>query len=260
MDKAGLINTIYDFVAEYSLNHPVKTRWGSPLIGFASAGDPLFSQLKQAVSPNHALPKDLLGEARTAAAYFLPFHESIAKSNREGRLASVEWARAYVETNELLSSIGAYLKLSLEEQGYGVAVPPPTHNFDRKLLKSDWSHRHIAYICGLGRFGLNNMLITENGCCGRFGSLVTSLELEPDKRSEAEACLFRFDGTCRRCVNRCVGEALFIDNFIRHSCYEVCLENERYHAPAYKADVCGKCIVGVPCSFTNPVKQKQRNP
>ena len=51
-----------------------------------------------------------------------------------------------------------------------------------KNLISDWSHRHVAVIAGLGKFGLNNMLITDNGCCGRVGSFITDLKIEPTKR------------------------------------------------------------------------------
>lgn len=35
---------------------------------------------------------------------------------------------------------------------------------------SEWSHRHAAYIAGLGIFGINNMLITNKGCVGRIPS------------------------------------------------------------------------------------------
>lgn len=232
------------------------TRWKEPIIGFASAGDPLFLQLKQVVSSSHLLPEELLPGARSLIVFFIPFEESIVKSNISGSLASREWALAYIETNVLIAAIGERMKEYFSSFGYEVMVTPATHNFDPQKLISNWSHRHIGYIAGLGKFGLNNMLITSAGCCGRFGSFTTNMEFLPDIRPEGEACLYRYNGTCKTCINRCVGEALFIDeSFRRHKCYEVCLRNEAYYQEIGKADVCGKCIVGLPCSFMNPVKR-----
>jgi epoxyqueuosine reductase QueG len=209
------------------------------------------------VSPTHLLPNDLLPNARSVVAFFIPFERSVAKSNVEGMLASREWATAYIETNALISAINEHLRQRLEAEGYAVAVTPPTHNFDPQKLISDWSHRHIAYIAGLGRFGLNNMLITESGCCGRFGSFVTDAEIAADGRIAAEMCLYRHDGSCLRCVERCANGALTKDRFDRWKCYEMCLRNEAAFQEIGKADVCGKCLVGLPCSFTNPVRRHQ---
>jgi len=136
---------------------------------------------------------------------------------------------------------------------HGVAVTPATHHFDPVKLISDWSHRHIAYIAGLGRFGVNHMLITASGCCGRFGSFVTSLELELDPRPGKEACLYYHDGSCLECVGRCPRDALAADVFDRHACYGQCLENAARFKAMGTADVCGKCLAGVPCSIMDPV-------
>ena len=109
----------------------------------------------------------------------------------------------------------------------------------------------------LCRFGTNNMLITESGCCGRWGSFVTSLELEPDVRPEEESCLYRDDASCLHCVDRCPSEALSADRFDRKACYARCLMNEERWLSLGKADVCGKCLVGVPCTLRNPVRARR---
>jgi len=171
---------------------------------------------------------------------------SIARSNVPGEFASPQWPKAYLETNALICAVGLHMKQFIESEGY-------------ERLVSDWSHRHAAFVAGLGRFGLNNMLITESGCCGRAGSFLTSLKLPPDPRPKAEACLYHHNGSCERSVSRFVGGALFIENFYRHKCYQVCLKNEKKYVSLGKADVCGKCLVGVPCSFKNPVKEQDAN-
>jgi epoxyqueuosine reductase QueG len=251
--KRDIRREIEGIVALRHEERRTATRWLAPLVGFASAADPLFVRSKQAVSPTHALPGDLLPGAKTVIVWFVPFERSVATSNIPGTAVSREWATAYVETNVLLAAIGARLVELLETRGHEASSPPPTHQFDRTRLVSDWSHRHAAVAAGLGAFGHNNMLITEAGCCGRLGSLVTTLEVEPDVRSGAEACLHRSGASCLRCARRCVNDALHEDGFDRFRCYEMCLANGEVHRGLGTADVCGKCLVGVPCSFTDPV-------
>ncbi len=254
MDKTFIRNEVRRFVALRLAQLKRPDSWRAPLAGFCSADDPLFHELKKAVSPTHLLPCDLLPSARTVIAFFIPFGESVAESNQGGRLASRTWAELYVQTNDLIRGLGEHLKSQFGAQGYKTASPPATHNFDPERLVSDWSHRHVAFIAGLGTFGLNNMLITRSGCCGRLGSLVTSLALPADERPESEHCLFRYNSSCALCISRCVGDALFAGGFDRHRCYELCRENEALFTELGKADVCGKCLVGLPCSLTDPVE------
>lgn len=257
--KQAIRREIEIIVARRHEERRTATRWLAPLVGFAAASDPLFENSRRAVSPTHALPGDLLPGARTVIVWFVPFERSIASSNVAGRQASREWATAYVETNVLLAAIGARVAEYLQTRGTAAVSPPPTHQFDRTRLVSDWSHRHAAVAAGLGSFGHHNLLITAAGCCGRLGSLVTTLEVEPDPPTGAEACLHRSGMTCLRCVSRCVNEALRSDGFDRFRCYEMCLANGELHRDMGTADVCGKCTVGVPCSFTDPVAAKQRH-
>ena len=247
---------IIRFVREYQDSSSLSTFWNQPLVSFADASDPLFRKLKEAVSPSHALPHDLLDDAQSVIVYFLPFQQEIPQSNKKGRHASRAWALAYIETNQLIVEINQHLGEVLDEKGFRTKLLPPTHNFDTEKLISDWSHRHVAYIAGLGKFGLHKLLITERGCCGRFGSLVTNVPLKASERSDAEMCLFHAQGVCKLCVKNCVTGALTTEGFDRHSCYQLLLENvELYETDGY-ADVCGKCISMVPCSFVNPVKKE----
>jgi epoxyqueuosine reductase QueG len=243
---------IVRFVQGYARERETETRWRRPLVGFASAADPLFARFREVVSTAHRTPSELLPKARTVVAFFVPFERSVARSNIPGSAASREWAVAYIETNRLVAAVGAHVARFLESRGFSIALTPATHNFDEKRLVSDWSHRHVAYAAGLGTFGLNNMLITQEGCCGRLGSFATTAELEPDSRPSTEACLHKRGFECARCARRCVNNALFVERFDRHRCYEKCLENGRAFEHLGKADVCGKCVAGLPCSFVTP--------
>jgi epoxyqueuosine reductase QueG len=251
--KDTIRREIEAFVSLYQERHGTETRWREPLVGFASAADPLFVQLKTVVSPSHSLPEDLLPGARTIIAFFIPFERFVAESNIEGMPASREWAKAYIQTNELIAAVCQHMKGLMESEGHSVVVTPPTHNFDTEKLVSDWSHRHVGFAAGLGSFGLNNMLITRQGCCGRLGSFLTTLDVAPDCRAAAEACLHLAGRSCARCAERCVNGALSARGFDRKLCFAQCLENGVAFQEMGRADVCGKCVVGLPCSFTNPV-------
>jgi epoxyqueuosine reductase QueG len=254
LDKDSIRREIARFV---SLRR-TATPWGAPLAGFASAGDPLFKRLRQSVSPGHLMPRDLLPDARSVVVFFIPFDRSVSRSKVSGSMASREWARAYVETNDLIAAVNRHMAALVEAAGHRTAVTPATHNFDPVLLVSNWSHRHVAHIAGLGRFGVNNMLITEKGCSGRLGSFASTLPLEGDPRPGRERCLHLHGKECLRCVARCVGEALTPVGFDRTRCYEVLKKNEERYAALGKADVCGKCLVGLPCSWADPVAAVSR--
>ncbi|MBW2057604.1 MAG: epoxyqueuosine reductase [Deltaproteobacteria bacterium] len=259
MERRAIEKMIREFIASYSSRRRVETAWREPVVGFAAADDPLFHRLKEVVRPTHATPGELLAGAKSVIAYFIPFAEDLHRENHEsGYYCSRSWAVAYVETNRLISEINEYIREELRSEGYRVALVPPTHNFDQESLMSDWSHRHVAYVAGIGRFGVHNLLITEKGCTGRIGSLVTDLVLEPTASPRGEFCLQRAGYDCLECVERCRYGALYPDRYDRHACYRQCLANDRHYSDLDLTDVCGKCSAAVPCSVTNPVRERDQ--
>ncbi len=251
--KEKIRDLIGKFVRDYKIEMGTETDWRKPLVAFADAADPLFLELKGAVSETHLLPQDLLEGARTVITYFIPFREETVKSNAKRGASSREWATAYVETNIMITQINRYVSDELKKIDIRSAVVPATKYFDEKKLISNWSHRHAAFIAGLGKFGLNRMLITEMGCAGRVGSIVTSAEIPPTKRIDREFCLYKNDLGCKKCVENCTFGALTANSFDRHRCYEVCLTNaKKYQNFTEVVDVCGKCLALVPCSFKKP--------
>jgi epoxyqueuosine reductase QueG len=149
--------------------------------------------------------------------------------------------------------VNVFLREKLASRGFETKIMPATHNFNEKELLSDWSHKHVAYIAGLGGFGLHRMLITEMGCCGRLGSVITSAKIEPTQRSNNKYCLYFHNKSYKKCIEKCIFDALSIQTFDRHKCYNKCLENAKIYAHLGLVDVCGKCVSVVPCSFRNPV-------
>ena len=251
--KDKITKEIRNFVADFEKKSGVMSRWKTPLVGFASTKDPMFHLLKDVAVPEHLHPKDILASGRTVIAYFLPFQDWIVQSNIGRVESSEEWARAYVETNLLIGEINDHLISWLEGLGHETAKLHPSLNMDYENLVSIWSNRHVAYVAGLGTFGMNNMLITDSGCCGRLGNVVTSLELVADERSGNENCLYKHDGSCTACIDGCVNDALHLQKFERFKCYEMLIHNGEKYEYLGDASVCGKCLVNLPCSLKNPV-------
>lgn len=226
------------YVEQYSKTHNVQDIWRTPSVKFANADHPGFAQLKSVVSRWHDMPNDILKEAKSVICYFLPFTEQINEGNIRGKVASAGWAKAYLVTSALSSDLNIHIVKTVKAFGFRAVVPG-----------GSWSQRHVARLAGHGTFGLNNMLITEYGCSGRFYSVVTDMPLETGDIVPGERCLHKRGESCAVCAKRCVGDALSTKRYDRGKCANICAQTARVHA---WADVCGKCLVGVPCSTQCP--------
>ncbi len=236
---------IWDLMEDYCQEKQVPHMWEEPIVKFASADDPKFEQLKEIVVPNHYLPTDYLEEAVTVLSYFLPFKREIPQTNVAGEECSKVWADSYLITNDMFGYINEHLTEVVRKMGYDAAIPQDAGMISLAVPKSRWSQRHVAYIAGHGTFGMNNMLISDKGSVGRYHSIVTTIPVEADVIPTEERCLYKKSGSCGLCFKRCMTGALTADGFDRFKCLEQCLENERKYPGA---DVCGKCVVELPCS------------
>ncbi|MBN1137594.1 MAG: epoxyqueuosine reductase [Anaerolineae bacterium] len=246
----AIIVAIQDQVAQAG----TVTGYREPLVGFAAADDPHFLDLRRIVEPSHMLPQDLLPGARSVVAFFLPFAQWVVEANAQHReQVAPEWVTAYVETNALIGRINTRLIELLAGQGVGAAAQPATHNFDPVSLVCRWAHKSVAVIAGLGSFGLHQMVITDAGCAGRFGSLVLDADLPIPTVEPKQRCLYFRDGSCVECVQHCPAGALAPDRPLDK---QLCRHHQKTVAQKYgmvsPADVCGKCAIG-PCSFESAV-------
>lgn len=243
--KIVLEKAIWGFITAYCHQNKCTNLWQNPVVKFADAANPLFQQLSTLVIEQHHVPQDYLKQATTVMSYFLPFVRSVGQSNREHEPCSTLWATAYLTANAMAAELNAFLVSMLREQGVAACVPTDAGMISEAVPKSRWSQRHVAYIAGHGTFGLNNMLISDRGSVGRYFSIITCLKVEPDPLVQEQRCLFKKYGTCKLCVQRCFTGALLEKSFDRFKCLEQCLKNDARYAGA---DVCGKCVVELPCS------------
>ena len=246
---------IWQLIQEYCQEKKLVILWKKPIVRFADAHHPGFAQLKQIVDPEHHLPADFLPGAKNVLSWFLPFLPEIGRNNLEGSLCSSQWANAYLVTNEMAAWVNEQLLNNIRNEFRAeAAIPADAGMISMENPRSRWSQRHVAYLAGHGTFGKNNMLISDEGAVGRYFSVVTNLDAEPDQPVTEERCLWKRDGSCGLCMARCEAGALTEAGFDRFKCLEQCLVNMKKYPGA---DVCGKCTVELPCSYENPIKHKE---
>ncbi len=230
----------------------------TPILSFASADDEMFRQLKnkEVIGPHFMLPKEWLAKAKTVISFFLPFTSAIRGSNTENmKWPSDGWMNGRIEGQVFVSSLAAFIKDELETNGWQTVTPAADPRFISAsgtgkifgdgliTFTSNWSERHVAFIGGLGTFGLSKGLITEKGIAGRLGSVITEMETEADTRKYHG--LYEYCCMCGKCAENCPADAISGETGKDHTKCSQFLERvlER-HRPYYG---CGKCQVGVPC-------------
>ena len=235
-----------DFVAAEPARIGIEGFWQEPLLVSATIDD-RFDILPQIAFDEHIHPRDLLATARSLIVFFIPFKRALVKENQKGDRPCRSWGLAYVQTNDLIGRLSQAIAEFLVVNGFKSGLTPATHNFDEDILMARWSHKHLAYLANLGRFGTHHMLITPAGCAGRLGSLVTEANLGDHPLIQtAEACLMA-----------CPVAALSENGFERHRCWNRLNENrdtlDYFSDLPESTHVCGKCAALMPCSFLNPV-------
>lgn len=239
----------------------------SPIFAFGGACDPLFEQMKrpEAVGPHFLLPTEWLPQARTVVSCFFPFTEQVKASMRPGgKLPTPEWLHARIEGQAFLNTFAGWMKTHLEDTGWKSLVPAQDERFHSGWraaaalsapadglgtpYTSNWSERHVGFVCGLGTFGLCAGLITQRGMAGRLCSVVTAAPFEPDMRAYAD--VYEYCIRCGACARRCPVGAVTLAGGKNHPPCSAWLDEMKVRfAPRYG---CGFCQTGVPCESRIP--------
>jgi len=227
----------------------------NPKVGYSNASSPLFKELKKLAHPNHLTPEEILGDAETVINFIVPLSMKAVNENVEGVIGSYRWAYEYAYANILINSLAREISQLLVRKGFKGVPIDATWNWDEKTLLAEWSHRHSAYISGLGKFGVNNLLITEMGTAVRLGTVITDAQIPSSFFPMVEYCLSKRGTKCDVCIDRCPVHAF--KNWMevgKWKCYENCLRTDKKHREkiGYVVDCCGKCISGTPCAISIP--------
>ena len=173
-----------------------------PLVGFASAArwdEPLFEPWV----PEAFRPRAIFPETKTVIVIGLPVSLPVLES-----APSIWYHELYRTVNSLLDQAGYRIASLLTAEGHpSVWIPRDGYGSISVLVEKPvafFSHRHAAFLAGLGNFGTNNMLLTPDfGPRVRFASILTAAEIRPDPLLEKPLCT-----RCQRCVEACPVHAL----------------------------------------------------
>ena len=262
-----LIHEIESFVRENpaNLQEDGETPYfEEPLIGIASASDPLFRQYKQIIGDYHLTPAEWIPEAESVICWVLPVAEQTRLSNRkEKTFPSRAWARTRDQGEAFNVLLRRHLVAWLGEQGYKALAPQLSDRWQGVEVmgsgpSSNWSERHAAYAAGLGTFSLNDALITAKGITHRLGSVITDCRIPSTYRNVSgyrSNCLRFSSGGCGACIARCPVGALSDEGHDKYKCrnhvYRTIPETvaDKYQV---KFTGCGLCQTKVPCECCIP--------
>ena len=120
------------------------------------------------VGPIHEFTQYWLPGARSVISFFLPFSKEVKKTyDRTSPLPSLEWVSGRLNGEVFVNVARRALVRYLEMQGGRAAAPNLDLRYKAVNLVPMWSERHVAYIAGVGSFGLHAGLLTEKGAAGR---------------------------------------------------------------------------------------------
>ncbi|MGB6411690.1 MAG: hypothetical protein WBF16_10890 [Candidatus Deferrimicrobiaceae bacterium] len=254
----------------------IQTGWkepyfDEPLVGYASASDPIFKRYKEIIGEFHLTPTEIFEKTfsaeltkGTVICWILPISRHVRDSNRaEAQWPSLEWARTRTHGETCNDKLREHLVAFLATLGHKAVAPILSRGWKQFPstpvgIASSWSERHAAYAAGLGTFSLNDGLITERGIAHRCGSVITDLLLTPSPvhvQSHTANCLFSRDGSCGRCIGRCPAEAITEAGHHKDKCRQYVYEQipsevgDRYDV---EGRGCGLCQTNVPCEDRIP--------
>lgn len=234
----------------------------APLVGFASAENPLFETFRrdEVIGSQWRAPKEWMPEAKSVVVFFFPVSSAIRSRHRAAKTPTNEaWNYGYGKHGQVLNAFIEGLTAELDHLGFHYFIPTkdPSFKIEQHPVMSggkedvhystSWSNRHVAFAAGLGTFGVHRHLITKSGCSGVLASMILDCEMDPTPatyQDPYENCLH-----CGACVARCPAGAISVENLRNlKECRTYASTLRTADDPGY----CGKCLVGIPCEFVKP--------
>ena len=250
--------------------------WALPHVAIAHGADPLFLRNKLLIGPFLWTPEEAYALAFPDApapaselrviSYVLPQTPEIRAEQRlENTVPAERWARSRFHGEEFNCELRLHLAETLIRTGYPAVAPErlPTFGYqqsERFGLASNWSERHVAFVAGLGTFGLSDAMITRRGKAVRFGSVVARINLPVTERVYGDDyhawCLWYAKGICGACAKRCPVDAITTSaGHDKKACFTYIRGTTAPFATqtyGTGATPCGLCQVKIPCEAQVP--------
>jgi len=149
---------------------------GADLFGVAKAGI-------LADAPEGFRPQDILPDCQAVIVVGKRLSDATVETTPSRMFDTM-----YFAVNSYLDRLLVQVVDFLTSAGFkGVAVGP--HSLDGKLLMGDLSQKHAAVAAGLGRFGLQSLVLTPQfGPRQRWGAIVTNAPLKPGPPLKVDLC------------------------------------------------------------------------
>ena len=214
--------------------------FSDPLVGVARGDDYIYQKFKEVVDQEHMTPLELwmyegkknvdASELRVVSIVF-PYVDKVRvgskNTTKKGRtlLPAEIYCVGRNYANEFKQDMCRKSIEYFENLGCDAVAGMLSEAFNIRTkgrFYSTWSERHYAFATGLGTFSLSDALITEVGCNVRLASVVTNapLDVTPRKSDDPFAnCLYYAKGTCRKCEQRCPGNAFNSEGHVKNQCY-----------------------------------------
>lgn len=266
-----------------------------PAIGVAQGGDPIFVKFKDVVGPKHLTPAEMwiqsglpedthLADQVRILSILFPYVDRIREESKTAQKMPAEiysvgrnFANAFMD--DVLEKTVAFFQKKGFQATSGMRSPAfqIIVNEDPLSIYSTWSERHMAFAAGLGTFSLHEGFISGIGCNIRIASIIANAPLDVTLRKNDDPyanCLFHAKGTCKKCAERCPGDAISEEGHDKLKCYlygqivqeemtgrlkDILKPHLRYingeEQWSYPVG-CAFCQFDVPCMQLNPVKQK----
>jgi epoxyqueuosine reductase QueG len=223
------LNALTNKVKNFIMNR------GATLVGIASA-----QMLSKA--PKGHRPTDFLSVAKSVISIGLRMNKSsifhLPKTIRE-------YKAEYDVANLKLNALAWDTVRFLEDLRYQALAIPASSPYDEKKNFGDLSHKHAAVASGLGKFGLNNLILTPNyGPYVRFVTVITNAELSTNEPLTEDICLRE---KCSKCVKACPVGALKNPQYDAFEGWRIDKKKcQEYLDVVSGGSVCGLCIKGCP--------------
>ena len=252
--------------------------FGTPLVGFSSAADPLYPFYKEHIDPDfYRLPTQWLESAFghgfdpeevSVISWVVPQTEDTRKKSAAlTDQAPLEWLYVRTHGEECNRDMAVALAEHLTNLGYEAVAPMASKEFswgnsEKYKIISNWSERHTALISGLGTFGLCDGLISKLGKAVRYGSVIVHAKLTPTPRDYTEYNEYcQAKNGCTACIRRCPAGAISLEGgHDKDKCRafqaQVLKPYYEEHFNHEGLSVCGLCQTGVPCECGIPGKMK----
>ncbi len=190
--------------------------------------------------PEEFWPQSIYLEVKTVVVIGLPLQLPIVET-----APSIYYHELYKTVNALLDEKAYEISNFLTDNGYpSIYLPRDGYGDIDVLLKKPitfFSHKHAAYLAGMGSFGQNNVLLTSQyGPRVRFTSIFTTAKIEPDPLKTKDLCT-----RCMSCAENCPVKAIPLtenkDEFPKPMDKIICATRSKKLRNSYISP-CGICI------------------